>query len=269
MFEWAATGIGTTTIAHKLTEMNIPIPSIYKNVNMANMKSELNDGNGIWRPQTVKGILENEMYLGHMIQGRWKKPSYNIKGCVEVKNKDNWFVVKNTHESLVDEDVFEAVQKHLAKNTRFRANTKNERHLLQGLLYCKECGGKIGIQTNTKVKGEVPNIQCYTYTKYGRYGKCFSHHANYDDLENDILHYLQELGENFLKEYDPKAMLAKCERIINEDITRLEKDKLDTEKKLAQEDKISKQLYLDKLEGVVSAKQYVKLSKSMKKQLII
>ena len=53
------------------------------------MKADLNEGNGIWRPQTVKMILENEMYLGHMVQGRWKKPSYNIKRCVEVKDKKN------------------------------------------------------------------------------------------------------------------------------------------------------------------------------------
>lgn len=261
MFDWASQGMGTTTIAHKLTDMCVPIPSIYKNVNMANMKPELNNGNGIWRPQTVKGILQNEMYLGHMVQGRWKKPSYNIKGCVEVKNKDNWFIVKNTHEPLIDEDIFDTVQQHLAKNTRFRANTVNKRHLLQGLLYCKECGNKIGIQTNIKTKGEVRNIQCYTYSKYGRYGQCTSHHANYDDLENDILHYLKELGEKFLEEYDPKAMLARCERIINEDIERLQREKRDIEKKLAQEEKISKQLYLDKIEGVISARQYVMLSK--------
>lgn len=166
-----------------------------------------------------------------------------------MRNHDNWFIVKNTYEPLVDEDVFETVQKHLAKNSHFRANTVNKRHLLQGLLYCKECGSKLGIQTSKKAKGEVRNIQRYTYSKYGRYGKCFSHLANYDDLENDILHYPQELGENFLKEYDPKAMSARYER-INEDFTRLEKEKQDIEKKLTQEQKISKQLYPYKVEDI-------------------
>ena len=47
MFDWASTSMGTTTIAHKLTDMGVPIPSIYKNVNMANMKPELNNGNGM------------------------------------------------------------------------------------------------------------------------------------------------------------------------------------------------------------------------------
>lgn len=267
MFDWASIGMGTTTIAHKLTEMNVPIPTIYKKINTPNCNYSLNDGNGIWRPQTVKAILENEMYLGHMIQGRWKKPSYNIKGCVEVKNKANWFVVKDTHEPLVDEAKFEIVQQHLAKNTRYRANTVNKRHLLQGLLYCKECGNKIGIQTVRKAKGEVRNIQCYTYSKYGRYGKCSSHYANYDDLENDILHYLHDLGAKFLENYDTKSMLAKSERILYEDLANLENEKQKCEKQLEQENRVVKQLYIDKMNGTLSPRQYVMLAKDTEESI--
>lgn len=79
-----------------------------------------------------------------------EKTSYNIKRYVEVIDKDNWFIVKNTHEPLIDEETFKIVQQHLAKNTRFRANTVNKRHLLQGLLYCKEYGNKIRIQKTRK-----------------------------------------------------------------------------------------------------------------------
>ena len=267
MFDWASIGMGTTTIAHKLTEMNVPIPTIYKKINTPNCNYSLNDGNGIWRPQTVKSILENEMYLGHMIQGRWKKPSYNIKGCVEVKNKANWFVVKDTHEPLVDEAKFEIVQQHLARNTRYRANTVNQRHLLQGLLYCKECGNKIGIQTVRKAKGEVRNIQCYTYSKYGRYGRCSSHYANYDDLENDILHYLHDLGAKFLENYDTKSMLAKSEKILYEDLANLENEKQKCEKQLEQENRVVKQLYIDKMNGTLSPRQYVMLAKDTEESI--
>ncbi|MDD6466595.1 MAG: recombinase family protein [Erysipelotrichaceae bacterium] len=267
MFDWASIGMGTTTIAHKLTEMNVPIPTIYKKINTPNCNYSLNDGNGIWRPQTVKSILENEMYLGHMIQGRWKKPSYNIKGCVEVKNKANWFVVKDTHEPLVDEAKFEIVQQHLARNTRYRANTVNQRHLLQGLLYCKECGNKIGIQTVRKAKGEVRNIQCYTYSKYGRYGRCSSHYANYDDLENDILHYLHDLGAKFLENYDTKSMLAKSEKILYEDLANLENEKQKCEKQLEQENRVVKQLYIDKMNGTLSTRQYVMLAKDTEESI--
>ena len=105
------------------------------------------------------------------------------------------------------------------------------------------------------------NIQCYTYTKYGRYGKCFSHYANYEDLEMDILHFLNQLGKNFLKDYDAKALLSKCEQIINENLANLKKELQTIEKQLQQEKKISKQLYLDKIEGIISDKQYMILGK--------
>ena len=267
MFEWAAIGMGTTTIAHKLTELNIPIPAIYKKINSKHMKADLNEGNGIWRPQSVKMILENEIYLGHMVQGRWKKPSYNIKKCVEIKDKEKWFIVKDTHEPLVDEDTFNAVQKHLQANTRYRANTVNERHLFQGLLYCKECGNKIGIQVKKTPKGNVRNIQCYTYSKYGKYGKCVSHHANYGNLEKDLLVFLHEVGEEFLKEYSSESMLSKYENIVNEDLNRLKKEKRECEKQLNEDKKISKQLYVDKMAGAVSEKQYSLLSVDLDESL--
>ena len=55
---------------------------------------------------------------------------------------------------------------------------------------------------------------------------------------------------------------------MNEDIERLEKEKRETKKKLEQEEKLSKQLYMDKMEGIVSARQYVMLSKNNDETII-
>lgn len=267
IFTWAASGQGTTTIAHRLNEMNIPIPAIYKKIKVKHMNSDLNKGNGIWRPQTIKMILENEIYSGHMVQGRWKKPSYNLKGCIEVKDKNKWFIVKNTHEAIIDEDIFNIVQKQLQANMRYRANKNNKRHLLQGLLYCKECGNKIGIQIKKKAKGNVRNIQCYTYSKYGRYGKCSSHYANYDELEAKLLSFMYQLNKTYFKGYNFQPLLSKCEQIINEDLFKLNNEIKSIEKQLAQENKLFKQLYLDKVNNILSEKQYILLNKDFEKNI--
>lgn len=62
------------------------------------------------------------------------------------------------------------------------------------------------------------------YTKHLRYGKCFSHYANYDELEKDILRFMNRSGKNFLKDYDAKALLSKCEQIIKENLADLKKE---------------------------------------------
>lgn len=77
----------------------------------------MNEGNGIWRPQTVKGIASNKMYLGDMVQGRWKKQRYNSKRLLELQ----WIIVENTHELIVSQELFDKVQKELDKNKRYAA----------------------------------------------------------------------------------------------------------------------------------------------------
>ena len=77
----------------------------------------------------------------------------------------------------------------------------------------------------------------------------------------DILHFMNQLGKNFLKDYDTKALLSKCEQIINENLANLKKELQTIEKQLQQEKKMSKQLYIDKVEGIISEKQYMTLGK--------
>ena len=114
--------------------MQIPIPSINKKENRPTVNNHLNDGNGVWRPQTVRDILTDEMYLGHMVQGKWKKLSYNSKKLVSLP-KSEWIIVKNKHEAIIDQNTFDEVQKFLL--TKARYIPKNDtKYLLQGLLFC-------------------------------------------------------------------------------------------------------------------------------------
>lgn len=195
MFKWASEGLGVNKIATKLTEMQIPVPHIYKKEFRSTANSDLNQGNGVWRPQTVKDILIDEMYLGHMIQGKWKRLSYNSKKLVTLP-RSQWIIVKNTHEPIIDQETFDTVQLKLKKNKKHKPSNV-ENHLLQGLLVCKECGHGLTI-TKKSNSERVYNAQCTHYAKYGKLGKCTSHYLRYDSLEEDILMFLQEVGKNIL-----------------------------------------------------------------------
>ena len=60
------------SIAKTLTEEGVDIPAIHNNINMGN-KSK---GFGKWNPATVKKILQNETYIGSVVQGKTKKINY-------------------------------------------------------------------------------------------------------------------------------------------------------------------------------------------------
>lgn len=259
IFEWIASGVGTSTVAHRLTKQGIPIPSIYKKEHRQNIQKELNEGNGIWRPQTVKGIASNKMYLGHMVQGRWKKQSYNSKRLLELP-ESQWIIVENTHEPIVTQELFDKVQKELDKNKRYAA--KNEKkHLFQGLLKCKECGHNMSITAKKNKNSISYTAECNYYSKYSKYGLCCTHRINYQDLEEDLLRFLKEVGKVFLEQFDEEKLITQAMNIRQKELIETERElnKIESEKEKNQ--KIIANLYDDRLNEIISTRQYVLMSK--------
>lgn len=266
IFEWMAEGVGTSTIAHRLTAMNIPIPSIYKKEHRPNCQKKLNQGNGIWRPQTVRGIASDQMYLGHMVQGRWKKLSYNSKKIIELP-PSQWIVVENTHEPLVSQELFDQVQEVLNKAKKYRAK-KEKKHLFQGLLKCKECGHNISIYAKETKNGQALWTECNFYSKYSKYDLCCSHRLNYELFEEDMLLFLRQIGTQFLLDYDEKKILKEALNLQNQDLVNLDKMTSQIRKEMEKNKCVLSKLYEDRLNDVISVKQYKMMSSRYEKILI-
>ena len=70
--------------------------------------------NSKWYMQTVRRILQNQIYLGWMVSGKFRSDYYATgkKGCSPLP-KEEWTVTKGTHEPIVTEDLFERAQAYL------------------------------------------------------------------------------------------------------------------------------------------------------------
>ena len=62
----------------------------------------------IWKAETIRRILDRQVYLGHMVQGLKRRTFFNGKrqGC---QPKAEWIVAENTHEPIIDKETFIAV----------------------------------------------------------------------------------------------------------------------------------------------------------------
>lgn len=105
-------------IARTLCEDDILIPRAY----LAKKKGTLETSTGFkyrmdWVGKNVKLILENQVDLGHMVSHKTKTKSLKNKKSVPVP-KEDWFVVKNTHEVIIDEESFGLVQKFISIKKR-------------------------------------------------------------------------------------------------------------------------------------------------------
>jgi DNA invertase Pin-like site-specific DNA recombinase len=144
IFRWRLEGLSYQVICRRLTEQNIPSPSQYRYAKGWVRHEKWT--NAPWRVQTIKGILCNEVYLGHMVQGRKRESLFQGHRQASVP-KEQWIIVENTHERIIDRQTFEAVQRlnrqkteeYRTKQDRF-SEIKNTENILKGLVYCGDCG---------------------------------------------------------------------------------------------------------------------------------
>ena len=143
IFKWRSEGISVVQIGRKLNDAGIISPSAYL-YETGEVKTEKYK-DVLWHTQIIKSILKHPVYIGHMVQGRKKQSFYEGKRQTYVDESD-WIVVRNTHEPIIDEETFEAVQK-------IAVQKKNEYHerlgkfsyleqsenLLKGLVWCPNC----------------------------------------------------------------------------------------------------------------------------------
>lgn len=139
IFQWKLNGLSCYAIAEELNKREILSPLEYKKLCGSNYKTSFQKRKeALWSAVTVKNILQNEVYLGNLIQGKTTRISHRMKKCVQ-KSKDNWVRVERTHDAIVDKPDFEKVQWVLLHDTR-TAPKEEAVYPFSGLLKCKDCG---------------------------------------------------------------------------------------------------------------------------------
>lgn len=164
IFHWfVADGMSKRGIALKLNELGVPNPTAYKQrvlkFKYQNPGAKRNDG--LWSANNVLGILKNEMYIGNMVQGRYRIISYKVHTQIKVPEED-WYVVPNTHEAIIEEELFRQAQLLHRLDTR-TAPGKRTNYLFSGLLRCPDCGKAM----RRKSSKQLVYYHCRTVTDKG------------------------------------------------------------------------------------------------------
>jgi site-specific DNA recombinase len=107
-------------------------------------------------------------------------------GIIEWEGK----LYKGKHESMVNLEEFDRVQKLLAQNDRPRPKTHTFTYT--GLIHCGECG--LSVTAEEKVNRYGYHYTYYHCTKKKLDYKCIQHCIELDDLEKDLLVFLQKIS---------------------------------------------------------------------------
>lgn len=244
IFNKAASGSSLGAIRDFLNENNIPTASQIR-YNKATF----------WENKEIKNILTNEIYIGNSIQNKRSRISYKNRK-LKINPKEQWNVVENTHEPIIDKKIFDNVQKMVIVQ-KYDRNEKKRHFLLDGLLICYECKHKIGVRNRKNGKYDMI---CNNYRRNSKLGLCTSHGFNYNTLEDNVLNYVR----NLFRDIDTK----KIELNLKNSMTKYDYDKclkkIETEINLIN-DNIDK-MYVDKLNNRISEEMYDRLFSKLRKE---
>lgn len=119
IYDLYLSGLSCKMIAERLTAKAILTPSQVKKSRGQDMGRKDCQR---WSAGTVRKILQNSVYLGHMVQGKEEKISFKEKRTRELP-KNRWIVVENTHESIVAQEKFEDVGRMMEERRKGAAPT--------------------------------------------------------------------------------------------------------------------------------------------------
>ena len=193
IFALALSGMSCRNIATRLNQEGVPTPATYANLPVARPGPYT----GLWSSERISEMLQNETYIGNMVQGRSVKISYKSKKCLR-QAPDNWVVVEGTHEPLVDGETFRKVQLLVGSRKHTRSRTYD--FLLKGLIFCHECGYPLAVLNRKNARGEdVLYFVCRTYQRFTKAGVCTCHSIKEKTVTDAVVAKVREVCQACLK----------------------------------------------------------------------
>jgi DNA invertase Pin-like site-specific DNA recombinase len=194
IFDMYIEGMGVKLIAKKLTEMNVPTPSMVKKINKE-ARGEVcrRKASTTWGEVAIVRILRNEFYTGTLVLGKSKRRSINGKSIPQPEESRHVF--KDVHEPIIDKHTFNLVQSITVERAEsdYRGKKVQTRpNIFAGLLYCADCG-----KTLTSNSGRANNTRyiCRTYNVAG-VSHCTSHAVSERDIRFALLDFLSYCRTN-------------------------------------------------------------------------
>lgn len=257
-------GYGKGKIGSMLTEEGILIPTLYKRdvlgLNYRNSKEM--ETTRVWSYQTVHTILNNEVYIGSVIQNKCSNLSYKDKRHVK-QPKENWIRVENMHEPIIDRETFQKVQERQKIRTK---SVKSEQvtSLFSGIVLCADCKHAMVRTYARRGKHEFTGYCCKTYKVHGK-KMCTSHMIKNEVLETAVLMSIKEEARKILTP-DDIDKLNKME-FVNRTEQEYERQIAQLEQEKCRKESYKKKTYQNYMDEILSKEEYVFYMKDFQKDI--
>jgi hypothetical protein len=269
MFERTAAGWGNKRLRDWLREQKVGCPSWFQHKRGAQDMSHMfptEESRYIWRPDTLRNIIRNQVYMGDMVSGK-HTAVFKAKKRLAIP-EDDWIVVHDTHEPLVDRELWHKANDLVAvKRQDYKDKLTGYASPFTGILKCYDCGHALSRRRN----GSHSDHWVYACTSYATYGKerCSQHHIFEDDLIDAVLNDIHERAQMALD--NREGLIASVIKNKTSSAGRSEKSRRSiynkAQKRLAEIERLLSRLYEDLIAETITKSNFNKMiSKYQKEQ---
>ena len=254
VFTLYSQGMGKTAIARELNNRGIPNPTQYKLENGISYKMPKSKLGTLWKYSTIADMLSNEMYIGNMVQGKYGSISYKSKKN-KPKPKEQWVIVKDTHEPIIDIDLWNNVQSKI--NSNYKPFSDGKIGIFAKKCKCKNCGYIL----KTCKSHSDRYLRCPTRQVDKR--KCEGSFISERVLEKTVLKELILLINRYISidELEENIIFKQ----LNNEKENIKKEIMQYQASINKYNKALKDLFLQKVNEIITQDEFVLLNKELKK----
>jgi DNA invertase Pin-like site-specific DNA recombinase len=254
VFTLFSKGYGKTPIARILNERGIPNPTEYKRRKGLRYKHPKTENSTLWKYSTISHMLTNEIYIGNMVQGKYESVSYKTKVC-RPRSKDQWYIVTGTHEPIIPRELWDQVQALIVQKAK-PFNT-GKIGLFARKVHCAYCDFCL---RSAKNHGKY-YLQCQT--RHVSKDTCVGTFMPVAELEQMVIDELNRLSAKYLNKDELERKIAFA--------TNIHKHRDDVRRNIAAYEKRTQEcskgirdLYMDKVKGLIDDNDFIKLSEAFR-----
>lgn len=264
IFKMALDGNSLYQISKILNEEGVMTPAIYMKQAVGRVDGNFkNHPQQNWTVRKVKRILDNEMYLGNMVQGKLKSTGVGSKRQVHVPEEE-WIRVRGTHEShVLKGKVFcGGCGKRMVHSYQGRPKyVCNTRYYGSGYVVGEEAGVDAAVDLFAGPGGVSKGVD-FSVSKY----ECeCTDMIRDEDLEAIVIRAIEDAAKRAV---DMVELQKAADKVVFEKRRALEDEIKDLDVRIAEMDQVLMEMYEDYREEKISKKEYLERKVELEEKVL-
>ncbi|MCI8388365.1 MAG: recombinase family protein [Clostridiales bacterium] len=253
-------------IARILTAENIPSPNHYMYLKGI-VHSECYSQNIPWQAQMIRIMLSNQVYIGHMVQGKRTQKLFEDMPHPNYQSEKDLIIVEHTHPAIISDEQFNHVQQIISEKRAARKSNREtlaclgkKESIFNGMIVCEHCGYTMSRKSILNSKRTSVRYYYFCYVSNKNSSACSNGRYIREEKITDIVYQVIRSDMELLTEAEKIISRFRKNDSFNKQRILLINKIEETESKRKRISNLRKVLFEDYIQGIVNKDDFTYMS---------